>query len=200
LSRKEPLKQLDSAGKMRGSARESWKAFVTETAIAEIEVEEDEAVVEAAISAIDLPGTIPGRSRHQLDRLTARVITIATGLYPEKQTLTCPRERAVGEGVGDASVPPLSRTVVLARHRLIVHLHLAREELHGVIPQVSAAAVVLQSIGIQNDPLILHEESAGTVNRRPIHEDAHHLQSVEEIQAHLPGQDAIAHVHLLELD
>ncbi|KAG9920707.1 hypothetical protein KCU96_g11346, partial [Aureobasidium melanogenum] len=89
---------------------------------------------------------------------------------------------------------------ILARHRLVVHPRPVREELHGVTPQVSAVAVVLQSIGMQNDPLILHEESAGTVNRRPIHEDAHHLQSVEEIQAHLPGQDAIAHVHLLELD
>jgi hypothetical protein len=38
------------------------------------------------------------------------------------------------------------------------------------------------------------------VNRRLIHEDAHHLQSAEEIPAHLPGPDAIAHAHLLELD
>lgn len=163
-------------------------------------MEEDEAVVEAAISTVELLGTIPGRSRPQLDRLTARVITIATGLCPEKQTLTCLRERAVGEGVGDASAPPLSRTVVLARHRLVVHLHPAREELHGVTPQVSVAAVVLQSTDTQNDPLILHEESAATVNRRLIHEDAHHLQSAEEIPAHLPGPDAIAHAHLLELD
>ncbi|KAG9636551.1 hypothetical protein KCU64_g14542, partial [Aureobasidium melanogenum] len=89
---------------------------------------------------------------------------------------------------------------ILARHRLVVHLHPAREELYGVTPQVSAAAVVLQSIGTQNDPLILHEESAGTVSRRPIHEDAHHLRSVEEVLAHLRGPDAIAHVPLLELE
>lgn len=168
--------------------------------IAGIEVGEDEVVVEAAISTVDPLGTFPGRKHRQLDRLTVRVISIATGLCSEKQTLTCPRERAVGEGVGDASAPPLSRTVVLARHRLVVRLHPAREELHGVTPQVSAAAVVLQSIGTPNDPLNLHEESAGTVIHRPIHEGAHHLQSAEEIPAHLPGPDAIGHAHLLELD
>ncbi|KAG9949118.1 hypothetical protein KCU85_g4623, partial [Aureobasidium melanogenum] len=67
-------------------------------------------------------------------------------------------------------------------------------------PRLSAAAVVLQSIGTPNDPLNLHEESAGTVIHRPIHEGAHHLQSAEEIPAHLPGPDAIGHAHLLELD
>ncbi|KAG9688053.1 hypothetical protein KCU95_g14494, partial [Aureobasidium melanogenum] len=53
------------------------------------------------------------------------------------------RPSYVGEGAGDASALPLSRTVVLAHYRLVVHLHPAREGLHGVTPQVSAAAVVL---------------------------------------------------------
>lgn len=170
------------------------------TAIVEIEVGGDEAVVEAAISTVEFPGTILGRSRRQSDLPTARVTTIATGHCPERQTLTCPWERVAGEEVGDASAPLLSHTVVLDRPRLVVHLRPDREELHGATPRVSAVAVVLQSIDIQNDPLILHEESAGTVNPRPIHEDAHRLQSVEEIQAHPPKQDVIAHVHLLELD
>ncbi|KAI4730771.1 hypothetical protein E4T49_01237 [Aureobasidium sp. EXF-10728] len=45
-----------------------------------------------------------------------------------------------------------------------------------------------------------HEENAGTEIRHPIREDIHHLQSVEETQTLLRNQDAIAHVHLLELD
>ncbi|CAD0091567.1 unnamed protein product, partial [Aureobasidium mustum] len=90
---------------------------------------------------------------------------------PREKTLTCPTGRAVGEGSADANAHPLSRTIALARHRLVVHLHLDHEELYGATPRVSAAAVVLQSIGIQNDPQIPHEESAGTVNHRPIHED-----------------------------
>lgn len=128
---------------MKEFARESWRAFATVTAIAEIEVEEDEAVVEAAISTAELPGTILGRTRHQSDLHMARVISIATDLCPEKQTLTCPRERAVGEGVGDASAPVLSHTVVLDQPRLVVHLRPDHEGLYGATPRVSAVAVVL---------------------------------------------------------
>jgi hypothetical protein len=55
-------------------------------------------------------------------------------------------------------------------------------------------------MGIPNDLPRAKEVNVDAVMHHPTREDAHHLQSVEEIRALLPNQDATAHVHHLELD
>jgi hypothetical protein len=90
LSKKELLKQLDSVEKTNGFARETSKTSETETAIAEIEVDEDVVAVEAVVSTVELPEITPGRSRHHQDSPMFRVISTATEPCPERQTRTFP--------------------------------------------------------------------------------------------------------------
>jgi hypothetical protein len=194
------LKQLDSAEKTSGFAREISKTSETETVIAEIEVDEDVVVAEAVVSTVDLPEITPGRSRHHRGSPMVRVIFIATEPCPEKQTRTFLQGRVMGEGVGDDSAPLLSLAVVPVQLHLAAHLLPDREELHAAIHPANAAAVVLQSIGTPNDLPNPKEVNADAAIHHPTREDAHHLQSVDETRALLPSQDAIAHVHHLELD
>jgi hypothetical protein len=102
----------------------------------------------------------------------------------------------MGGGTGDDSAPLLS----LAQLHLAAHLLPDRGGLHAVIPLANAAAVVLRSIATPNDLPSPREVNAGAAIHHPTLEDAHHLQSVDETRALLPSQDAIAHVHHLELD
>ena len=106
-------------------------------------MDEDVVVVGAAVSTVDLPGTTPDRHRHHPDKLMVGAISIATDPRSEKQTRTCQRERAMGEGSRGDSAPPQSLVVVPVQHRLAVHLLPDREDLHAVTPQVNAAAVDL---------------------------------------------------------
>lgn len=188
---------------MRELARETWRVFVTATATAEIGVVGDEAAVEAAVEAailiVDLPGTIPGRSHHLPDNLMALGIFVVTDLRLEKRIRTCQQEMPVAVGVRDASDRLLSHVVVLAHRRLAVHLRPDHEGRYDATPQASAVAVVPQNIGIRRGRPIRNEESAGAEMYRPIHEDVHRLQSVEEARVLPPDRGVIDLVHLLDL-
>lgn len=163
-------------------------------------MDEDVVMAEAVVSIVDLLGVTPGRHRHHPDNPTVGVTSIAADPCPGKQTPTFQLERAVGEEAGDDHAPPLSLVIVPVQRHLAVHLLLDHEELHAETLRVNVAAVVLQSPGTPKGPSILKEENVGAVKHRLIREDAHHLQSVEETQALLRDQDAIAHVHHLEPD
>jgi hypothetical protein len=143
LSKKEPLKQLDSVEKTKGFVRETSRIFETETAIVEIEVDKDVVAAEAVVSTLDPPEIIPGRSHHHQDSPMVPTTSIVADLRLERLTRTFRQGRAAGEGAEDVNAPHLSLAAVPVRRHLAVHLLSDREELHAVTPQVNAAAVVL---------------------------------------------------------
>jgi hypothetical protein len=194
------LKQLASVEKTKGLVREISKTSETETAIAEIEVDKDVVAAEAVVSTVDPPGIIPDRSHRHQGSPMVPTISIVTDLHLERLTRTFRQGKAAGEGAEDVNAPRLSLAAVLVQRHLAVHLLSDREDLHAVTPQVNAVAVVLLSMGTLNDLLRAKEVNADAVMHHPTREDAHHLQSVEEIRALLLNQDATAHVHHLELD
>ena len=115
----------------------------TETAIVEIEVDQDVVAAEAVVSTVDLPEIIPGRSHRHEDSPMVPSISIVADLRLERLIRTFRQGRAVDEGMADVNAPRLSLAAVLVQPHLAVHLLSGREELHAVTLQANAAAVVL---------------------------------------------------------